>query len=231
MSEPQEDKGRHSSGSAAMPPKHSQDQRTATALPRSGSRSLAESRRHSKTRSRRPTAKSQRQHATQQHISPGRCHLPISSSSCCTNPIALQPGITPTEDAATAAVITLQLEQEMLADEVAASRALCAELERQRAQHVSREAAEAAERRRRQAKAQEALFQFAREHIAAGALVPLSICTIHKSRLYPGHVNPQKIKVTCHTCLTSMRPAVDHTTVAPPAMFLMYAPCKILEQD
>lgn len=189
MPEPQEGKGRHSSGSAAMPPKHAQDQRTATALPRSGSRSLAESRRRSQTTSCRPTAKSQRQHATQQQMSPGRCHLPISSSSCCTNPIELQPGITPTGDAATAAVITLQLEQEMLADEVAASRALCAELERQRAQHVSREAAEAAERRRRQAEAQEALFQFAREHIAAGALVPLSICTINPW-LYPGHVNP-----------------------------------------
>lgn len=182
--EPQDDKGRHSSGSAAMPPKHSQDQRTATALPHSGSRSLAQSRRHSQTTSRRPTAKSQRQHATQQHISPGRCHLPISSSSCCTNPIELQPGITPTGDAATAAVVRLQLEQEMLADEVAASRALCAELERQSAQHVSREAAEAAERRRRQAEAREALFQFAREHIAAGALVPLSICTIKN----PGHI-------------------------------------------
>ncbi|EIE23893.1 hypothetical protein COCSUDRAFT_41251 [Coccomyxa subellipsoidea C-169] len=63
-----------------------------------------------------------------------------------------------------------QQEGDDLAERVAASRALCAELDRQRAQHASWEAAHLAERQKMQAEVQRAVLQFAREHVAAGRI-------------------------------------------------------------
>ncbi len=97
-----------------------------------------------------------------------------------------QPGLMrsadPTEEAAAAAgaagaaEITAglhgsQQEGDDLAEQVAASRALCAELDRQRAQHASWQAAHLADRQERQAEVQRAVLQFAREHVAAGVVM------------------------------------------------------------
>lgn len=67
-----------------------------------------------------------------------------------------------------------QQEGDDLAEQVAASRALCTELERQRAQHASWQATHLADRQKRQAEVQQAILQCAMEHIAAGAVVKCS---------------------------------------------------------